>query len=100
MNDFSEQAQVNDNANTRVRTSCRRTVNTHNLVEEDMECEVSAHELKPMTMMTMNLILANFWKLMAMPNVTKELVVVSQGSKMEAQTKNAKTTRCKEHVPT
>jgi len=65
-----------------------------------MECEVNAHELKPMTMMTMNLILAKFWKLMPMLSVTKELVVVSQGSKMEAQTKNAKPTRCKEDEPT
>jgi len=41
---LSEQAQAHDNANTRTKSSCRRTANVHDLVEDDMECEANVHE--------------------------------------------------------
>jgi len=40
----SEQAQACDNANTRAKSSCRRTANVCDLVEDDMECEANVHE--------------------------------------------------------
>jgi len=41
---LSEQAQAYDNANTGTKSSCRRTANVHDLVEDDMECEANVHE--------------------------------------------------------
>ena len=40
----SEQAQVYDNANTRTKSSYRRTANVHDLVGDDMECEANVHK--------------------------------------------------------
>jgi len=41
---LSEQAQAYDNANTRAKSSYRRTANVHDLVEDDMEYEANVHE--------------------------------------------------------
>jgi len=41
---LSEQAQVYDNANTRTKSSYRRTANVHDLVEDDMEYEANVHK--------------------------------------------------------
>jgi len=40
----SEQAQAHDNANTRAKSSCRRTANVHDLIQDDMEHEANVHE--------------------------------------------------------
>jgi len=41
---LSEQAQACDNANTRTKSSYRRTANVHDLIEDDMECEANVHK--------------------------------------------------------
>jgi len=41
---LSEQAQAHDNANTRAKSSCRRTADVHDLIEDKMECEANVHK--------------------------------------------------------
>jgi len=41
---LSEQAQVYDNANTRTKSSYRRTANVHDVIDDNMEYEANVHE--------------------------------------------------------
>jgi len=84
---------VHDNANTRTKSSHRRTANVHDLVEDDMEYEANVHEANDCDDQEPDLSEI----LEANVNAQRDK---GQGSKVEQTTRNTKLTKCRGDVPT